>query len=56
VPEQAVGANRAALVVYLAGMAIAELQEYISGLTQDWAMDIRTSVEALKAIPQEAEA
>lgn len=48
VPEQAVGANRAALAVYLAGMAIAELQEYISGLTPDWATGIRSSAEAFR--------
>jgi len=48
VPEQAVGANRAALAVYLAGIAIAELQEYISGITPDWAMGIRRSAEAFR--------
>lgn len=48
VPEQAVEANRAALAVYLAGMAIAELQEYISGLTPDWATGIRRSAEAFR--------
>jgi AbiV family abortive infection protein len=48
VPEQAVEANRAALVVYLAGMAIAELQEYISGLTPDWATGIRRSSETFR--------
>jgi len=48
VPEQAVGMNHAALIVYLAGMAIAELQEYISGLTPDWAMGIRRSAETFR--------
>ena len=47
-PEQAVEENRAALAVYLAGMALAELQEYISGLTPDWATGIRRSAETFR--------
>jgi len=47
-PDQAIDVENAALLVYLAGIAMAELEEFISGVEATWAAQILKSAEEFR--------
>ena len=47
-PDQVVDVERAAVLVYLSGFALAELDSYISGLQDGWADSVRSKAEEFR--------
>lgn len=48
-PEERIDVDQAALLVYMAGVAVAELNDYIEGLAPGWAGSILQAAEAFRA-------